>query len=30
MRKDKKAFAEFVKKTLKGLNYKDVYFPKMI
>mmetsp|Transcript_18465 Transcript_18465/g.16085 ORF Transcript_18465/g.16085 Transcript_18465/m.16085 type:complete len:183 (+) Transcript_18465:310-858(+) len=30
MRKDKKTFADFVKKTLKGHQYKDVYFPKML
>lgn len=30
MRKDLKGFIDYVKKTLKGLQYKSVYFPKMV
>jgi len=30
MRKDKKQFSDFVKKSLKGYQYKDVYFPKLV
>jgi len=30
MRKDKKQFADFVKKSLKGMQYKDVYFQKLV
>ncbi len=30
MRKNRQTFAEFVRKTLKGYQYKDTYFPKLV
>lgn len=30
MRKDTAAFAEFVQKSLQGLQYRDIYFPKLV